>query len=101
MKIGIVTACPAGVAHTYMTANALQMEAEKLGHICKVEKQGSLGIEDELDQTYINECDVIVFAVAVMVEFEERFEDKKIYEVDISAALKNPAGVIESALKLV
>lgn len=48
MKFLAVTACPSGVAHTYMAAEAIQQACEKAGVECKVETQGSIGIENEI-----------------------------------------------------
>ena len=50
MKIVAVTACPTGIAHTYMAAEQLEKTAKKLGHTIKVETQGAMGIENELSQ---------------------------------------------------
>lgn len=53
MKIVAVTACPTGIAHTYMAAEQLEKTARKLGHAIKVETQGAMGIENELRQADI------------------------------------------------
>lgn len=100
MKFVGVTACPAGVAHTYMAAKALIKEAEQRGHEMVIEKQGSLGIEDELSRKEIRSADAVVFAVAVAVEDADRFEDKPVYEVEIGKALKHPEAVIDQLEKL-
>lgn len=95
MKIVAVTACPAGVAHTYMAAKALEKEAIKRGHEIKIEKQGTLGIDDELTMSEIKEADVVVFAVSVSVEEEDRFEGKKIIDVQIGNVLGNPQAIVD------
>ncbi|MEG0360213.1 MAG: PTS fructose transporter subunit IIB [Longicatena sp.] len=95
MKIIAVTACPAGVAHTYMAAKSLEKEALKRGHEIKIEKQGTLGIDDELTEKDIYEADIVIFAVSVSVEDEERFEGKKIIDVEIKDALGNPKAVLD------
>lgn len=100
MRIIGVTACPAGVAHTYMAARALEKVAKERGHEIHIEKQGSLGIEDELEDNQIEDADVVVFAVAVGVDGEERFESKKILEVSISKALKDPKSIIDELEQL-
>lgn len=102
MKIVAITACPAGVAHTYMAAKALEKEAQKRGHEIYIEKQGTLGIDDELTKEQIEEADVVVFAVSVTVEDEYRFDGKKIVDIEIGHVLENPAKVldeIEAAMK--
>lgn len=100
MKFVGITACPAGVAHTYMAAKALIKEAEQRGHEMIIEKQGSLGIEDELSRKEIRSADAVVFAVAVAVEDPDRFDGKPIYEVKIGKALKHPKDVIDALEQL-
>lgn len=95
MKIVAVTACPAGVAHTYMAAKALEKEALRRGHSIYIEKQGTLGIDDELTEEQIEEADVVIFAVSVSVEDEERFDGKKIVDVEIGDVLGNPASILD------
>ena len=58
MKIVGVTACPTGIAHTYMAQEALEKKAKEMGHICHIETQGSIGIENELSRKEIKEADV-------------------------------------------
>lgn len=96
MKIVAVTACPAGVAHTYMAAKSLEKEATRRGHEIKIEKQGTLGIDDELSEREIQEADVVIFAVSVSVEDAERFEGKKIIDVEIGDALEKPKAILDS-----
>lgn len=100
MKLVAVTACPAGVAHTYMAAKSLEKEAIKRGHEIKIEKQGTLGIDDELTEIEIEEADAVIFAVSVAVEDEERFEGKKSIDVEIGAALENPAAILDAVESL-
>ncbi|ADD03257.1 PTS system, fructose-specific, IIB subunnit [Thermoanaerobacter italicus Ab9] len=101
MKIVAVTACPTGIAHTYMAAEALENAAKKLGHKIKVETQGSIGIENKITQKEIDEADVVIFAADVAVKEESRFKDKPIYKVEAQKAIKNAKAIIEEALKLV
>ncbi|MBU5591591.1 PTS fructose transporter subunit IIB [Clostridium sp. MSJ-4] len=101
MKVVGVTACPTGVAHTYMAQEALEKECRKRGYEVKIETQGSIGIENELSQEEVDEADVVIMAVAVFVEGEERFEDKKILNVDVNDAISKTAKVIDEAEKLV
>lgn len=101
MKIVAVSACTAGIAHTYMAQEAIEQECKKRGIECKVETQGGMGIENELEQEEIDEADVVIFAVAVGVEMEERFDEKrdegKLIEVDPSYAIKNVSELIDQA----
>jgi fructose-specific phosphotransferase system IIB component len=94
MKIVAVTACPTGVAHTYMAAEQLEKTAKSLGHQIKVETQGAIGIENELSDSDIRGADGVIFATDIEVERIERFEDKKIVRVGVQEAIKNPAGVL-------
>ena len=95
MKIVAVTACPTGIAHTYMAAEQLEKTAKTLGHQIKVETQGAMGIENELSAKEIREADIAVFAVDIDVEQRDRFNGKKIIQVPVQDAIKNPKGVFE------
>jgi len=94
MNIVAVTACPTGIAHTYMAAAQLEKAAKKLGHTIKVETQGSMGIENELSEDDIRNADVALFAIGIPVRNRERFDRIKILEVTVQDAIKNPEGVI-------
>ena len=94
MKIVAVTACPTGIAHTYMAAEQLEKTAKSLGHQIKVETQGAMGIENELSNTDIQQSDVVVFAVDIAVEQPERFFGRKLVQVSVQEAIKDPKGVI-------
>jgi len=94
MKIVAVTACPTGIAHTYMAAEKLQRAAEALGHQIKVETQGAMGIENALSADDVRGCDAVVFAVDIEVEERERFEGKPLLQVSVREAIKSPEDVI-------
>ncbi len=104
MKIVAVSACTAGIAHTYMAQEALMEECKKRGIDCKVETQGGMGIDNELEQDEIDEADVAILAVAVSIEMEDRFDEKrdagKLIEVNPSEAIKNTAALIDRAEEL-
>jgi fructose-specific phosphotransferase system IIB component len=93
MKLVAVTACPTGIAHTYMAAEQLEKTAKKLGHSIKVETQGSMGIENELSQEEIDAAEVAVFAVGIPVRNRDRFDRIRIVEVSVQDAIKNPESV--------
>lgn len=97
MKIVAVTACPTGIAHTYMAAEQLEKTAKSLGHQIRVETQGAMGIENELSSKDIEECDVAIFAVDIEVEHLHRFDGKKVVRVGVAEAIKNPKGVLAKA----
>ena len=93
MKIIAVTACPTGIAHTYMAAEQLEKTAKALGHQIKVETQGAMGIENELTAQDIREAEVAIFAVDIEVERRERFAKTRIVQVSVQQAIKNPQAV--------
>ena len=93
MKIVAITACPTGIAHTYMAAEQLEKVGKGLGHTVKVETQGAMGIENELAARDIQEADAVIFAVDIEVENKERFDGKKVVKVPVQEAIKNAAGV--------
>jgi PTS system fructose-specific IIB component/fructose-specific PTS system IIB-like component len=95
MKIVAVTACPTGIAHTYMAAARLEKTAKELGHEIKVETQGALGIENSLSENDIRQANVAIFAVDIHVEGRERFKGVKIIEVPLQEAIKNTKGIFE------
>lgn len=105
MKIVAVTACPTGIAHTYMAQEAIEKECAKRGIDYQVETQGGMGIENELEQEAIDEADVVILAIAVEIEGEERFDEKrdegKVLNVDPSEIIKNPTKYIDEAIALV
>lgn len=93
MKIVAVTACPTGIAHTYMAAEQLEKTAKKLGHAIKVETQGAMGIENELSQAEIDAADVVIVAADIALEGPERFARLKTIEVPVQLALKDPDAI--------
>jgi fructose-specific phosphotransferase system IIB component len=95
MKIVAVTACPTGIAHTYMAAEQLEKTAKALGHQIKVETQGAMGIENELTGSDISSADYVIFAVDIAVEQAERFTGRKQLTVPVQEAIKNPKGIFE------
>jgi fructose-specific phosphotransferase system IIB component len=97
MKIVAVTACPTGIAHTYMAAEQLERAAKAAGHTIRVETQGAMGIENELAAKDIKDADVAIFAVDIEVEKLERFDGKKTVRVSVSEAIKNPKAVLAKA----
>lgn len=97
MKIVAVTACPTGIAHTYMAAEQLEKTALAAGHTIRVETQGAMGIENEISAKEIAAADVAIFAVDIEVEHRHRFDGKKIIQVPVSEAIKNPKGVLAKA----
>lgn len=96
-KIVAVTACPTGIAHTYMAAESLKVGAQKLGHEIKVETMGSAGVENRLTDDDISRADVVIIAADTNVD-TERFAGKPIYMTSTGLAIKDGAAVINEAL---
>ncbi|WP_175059566.1 PTS fructose transporter subunit IIC [Thermococcus sp. 2319x1] len=99
IKIVATTACPTGIAHTYMAAEALEKAAKELGVEIKVETQGAKGAENQLTEKDINEADVVIVAAATKVDLS-RFRGKPIVEVPLQEAIKNAATVVRRAIEL-
>jgi fructose-specific phosphotransferase system IIB component len=97
MKIVAVTACPTGIAHTYMAAEQLEKTAKSLGHQIKVETQGAMGIENELRESEIRQAEVAILAIDIEIEKRERFEHVKVIQVPVQEAIKNPLAVFKRA----
>lgn len=96
MRIVAVTACPTGIAHTYMAAEKLERAARKLGHELKVETQGSMGIENGLSPDDVSGADVILLAAGIAVRDRERFDGKRVVEVTVQEAIRNPEAVLSA-----
>ncbi|HDZ45671.1 hypothetical protein LCGC14_0097850 [marine sediment metagenome] len=97
-KIVAVTACPTGVAHTFMAAEALAEAGKAMGHAIRVETQGSVGAQDRLTEEEIAQADVVLLACDIEVD-PSRFAGKRVYRTSTSNALKKPRPTIEAALE--
>ncbi|MGV3000565.1 PTS fructose transporter subunit IIBC [Vibrio sp.] len=86
-KIVAITACPTGVAHTFMAAEALEETGAKLGHKIKVETRGSVGAKNQLTDQDIAEADLVIIAADIEVPLD-RFVGKKLYKTSTGLALK-------------
>ena len=104
MKIVAVCACTVGIAHTYMAQEAIQKECEKRSYEYKVEAQGGYGIENELDEDDIDSADVVLLAIAIGIEGDERFDKKreegKVLSLDPAEVIADPSGVIDRVIAL-
>lgn len=98
-RIVAVTACPTGIAHTYMAAEQLSMAAKKLEIEIKVETQGSVGKENKLTEEDIKAADAVIIAAATKVD-KSRFAGKPVLEVSVEQAIKDAESVIKKALKM-
>lgn len=86
-KIVAITACPTGVAHTFMAAEALEEEGKRQGHMIKVETRGSVGAKNQLTDQEIAEADLVIIAADIDVPLE-RFNGKRLYKTSTGLALK-------------
>lgn len=96
-KLVAITACPTGIAHTFMAAAALEKGAAKLGHAMRVETQGSVGAKNNLTAQEIAEADAVVIAADTGVD-TARFAGKRIITAGTGDALKDAPGLINRAL---
>lgn len=94
-----VTACPAGIAHTYMAAEALVKAGKEMGVRVLVEKQGANGIENRHTNENLKNADAAIFAVDVVVKEVERFGHLPVYKTKVAAPLRDAKAIIEKALK--
>lgn len=101
MKIIGITACTAGVAHTYMAQAAIEKEGQKRGYEVKVETQGLMGIENELEDDDIQGAALLIIGADIGVEGLDRFEGIPTYEAGTSACVSNIEKVYDEALKLI
>ena len=93
MKILAITACPVGIAHTYMAAENLQKAGKELGIDIKVETQGSTGVENALTDRDIEEADGIIIAADKTVD-KERFAGKKVIVTGVQDGIRRPQELI-------
>lgn len=97
-KILAVTACPTGIAHTYMAATKLIDTAEEMGHTIKVETNGSSGVKNRLSKDEIAEADAIIVAADTKVEMA-RFDGKHVIQVPVGKAIHEAEQLINRALE--
>ncbi|WP_102934851.1 fructose-specific PTS transporter subunit EIIC [Streptomyces malaysiensis] len=97
LKLLAVTACPTGIAHTYMAAEKLAQAAESLGHSMKVETQGSIGAENVLSDNDVSEADGIIIAADKDVD-RSRFVGKRVLVVGVADGIHRPERLIEQVL---
>lgn len=96
-RIVAVTACPTGIAHTYMAADSLVLAAQEAGVDLQVETQGS-GAVTPLDPAVIAAADAVIFAVDVDVRGKERFAGKPLVSSPVKRGIDEPAKMIQEAV---
>lgn len=95
-KIIAITGCAAGIAHTYMAAEAIEKAAKELGYEAKVETHGSIGVENEFTAKDILDADVVIIACDIDVDLS-RFSGKLLYQTYPKAAIHDGKKLIETA----
>lgn len=96
-RILAVTACPTGIAHTYMAAEALEKAGEKLGYPLKAETNGSGGAKNVLTKKEIEECDGIIIAADKNVDMA-RFDGKPVIKVSVSSGINKPEELVQKII---
>ena len=96
-RVLAVTACPTGIAHTYMAAEALEKAGKKLGYTIKVETNGSGGAKNVLTRKEIEEADGIIIAADKTVE-TARFNGKRLISAAVSDGIKKPEELIQKII---
>jgi PTS system fructose-specific IIC component len=97
-KLVAITACPTGVAHTFMAAEALQQAAIRKGYDLQVETRGSVGARNVLEPQAIEEADVVLLAADIDVDVA-RFAGKRVFRCGTGVALKQPDATLDRALE--
>jgi fructose PTS system EIIBC or EIIC component len=97
-KVLAVTACPTGIAHTYMAADALKAKAKEIGVNVKVETNGSGGAKNVLTSEEIENAVAIIVAADTKVEMN-RFKGKHVIEVPVAEAIRRPEELLNQAMK--
>ena len=96
MKIVGITSCSTGIAHTYMAAENLEIAAKKRNIEIKVETQGSIGAENVLTPQEIADADAVIIAASTSVN-KDRFNGKRLLEVDVTEAIDHPDELFDRA----
>lgn len=99
MYIVGITACTAGIAHTYIAKEKLVKAAAILGHEAKIETQGTVGVEDELTAEDIRRADFVIIAADINVAGKERFAGKKVVSVATQMAIQSPKSLIQKVIE--
>ncbi|MFS8141956.1 PTS fructose transporter subunit IIBC [Serratia marcescens] len=96
-RIVAITACPTGVAHTFMAAEAIESEAKKRGWWVKVETRGSVGAGNAITPEEVAAADLVIVAADIEVDLD-KFAGKPMYRTSTGLALKKTAQELDKAL---
>nr|WP_319487306.1 fructose PTS transporter subunit IIB [uncultured Caproiciproducens sp.] len=100
-KLVALCACTMGLAHTFMAAQSLEEAAKELGYDAKIETQGADGIQNALTPQDLAEADIIIQAVAITPENNDRFDNYDVYEIGLQDAIKNAKGIIKEIEEMI
>ena len=92
-----ITACPTGIAHTYMAAEALENAGKEVGHLVKIETQGQSGVKNKLTKEEIKNAKAIIIAADIDIDLS-RFKGKNILKAKVADGIHKPKELIEKAL---
>lgn len=95
MKLVAVTACPSGVAHTYLAAESLEIAAKKNNVEINVETQGSIGIENELTPEQIKDAEAVILTNNIGIKNEERFKGKPVVRVSAGDCINKGEAIVK------
>ena len=93
-----ITACPSGVAHTYMAAENLEQAARRLGYTMDVETHGSIGVEGAFSPDAINRAEAVIIAADSKIDLA-RFEGKKVVVTGVAEGIHKPEDLIRRGLE--
>lgn len=96
-EILAITACPTGIAHTYMAAEALEKMGEQLGHRVKVETHGSSGVKNKFTKEEIKNAKAVIIAADTKIDLS-RFDGKKLVKAKVADGINKPQELIEHVL---
>nr|WP_241908595.1 fructose PTS transporter subunit IIB [Enterovibrio norvegicus] len=97
MNIVAITACPSGVAHTYMAAESLEQAAIARGLTIKVETQGALGAENEITLDDVKNANVVIVTTDIELAGMSRFDGKIIVETTVKKLVVSAAEILDAA----
>ena len=92
-----ITACPTGIAHTYMAAEKLEAAAKEAGATIKVETHGSIGVDNAFSHEDIASADAVIIAADIAID-KERFVNKRLVTTGVDAAISHPDNLLRRAL---
>ena len=95
MKVAAITSCPTGIAHTHMSAEALELYAKENNIQIKVERQAAQGTENRLTKMDIDNADYILICTGRPIDGKARFGGKMVYQTGVAAPLKNAKKVFD------